>query len=180
MVVKHFLCEERNKVHMRRLNPKPLKQNNFLPYGDVISWRDHPPGIPINHGFGERLHDLANVDIGTQDGKALISIIKAKCQPQPHTVRLMERHPLGSQAFIPLSANPFLLIVAPPGDFDPNLVEVFITNGYQGINYGRGVWHHFCMPVSADTDFLIVDRGGEGHNCDEIELTASQRFIVNV
>ncbi len=167
-------------ISIPKVVPQPLDRKNFSPFGEVITWKGNEVGLTINRGFGERIHSLAQVDIGDGGGEAIISIIKAKCMPQPLAITMMERHPLGSQAFIPLSPDPFLVVVAPQGKFDPQAIKVFMTNGYQGVNYRRGVWHHFCLPFTNDMDFLIVDREGDGHNCDEIELQAPYRLIIDI
>ena len=83
---------------------------------------------------------------------------------------MMERHPLGSQAFVPLSDAPYLIVVAPAGDLDPAKLRAFSTRGWQGVNYARGVWHHPLLALERVSDFLVVDRGGEGPNCDEAAL----------
>ena len=98
----------------------------------------------------------------------------------PLTVRMLERHPLGSQAFIPLLGNPFLIVVAPVGDAPVSgLVRAFVTNGRQGINYHRGVWHHPVLTIEKRDDFLVVDRSGSGNNCDEHYFTEEQMLILN-
>ncbi|TWI52834.1 ureidoglycolate lyase [Pseudomonas duriflava] len=149
------------------LTPRPLTREAFAPFGDVIETEDRDHFL-INNGSTQRFHRLADIDTGPGAGQAIISIFRAQALPLPLRIRMLERHPLGSQAFVPLKGNPFLIVVAPPGEAPaPFDVQVFITNGEQGINYHRGVWHHPVLAVSAVDDFLIVDRAGEGHNCDE-------------
>ena len=90
----------------------------------------------------------------------------------------MERHPLGSQAFMPLSGHPYVVVVAPAGDFNASLLRAFLASPQQGVNYARGTWHHYCLGLSAVNDFLVLDRGGEGDNCDEIECDPGIEIIV--
>jgi ureidoglycolate lyase len=145
----------------------PLTQEAFAPFGDVIetAGRNH---YLINNGSTQRFHHLTDVDTGPEDGKAIISIFRAQPLELPLRICMLERHPLGSQAFVPLKGKPFLVVVAPPGETpSPEDVQAFITNGEQGINYHRGVWHHPVLALSAIDDFLIVDRSGTGNNCDE-------------
>ena len=148
----------------------PLTAEAFAPYGDVIEaeGRAH---YPINAGMAERYSDLATVDVGAAGGRPIISLCHALPVALPLRLRLMERHPLSSQAFIPLSRQPFLIVVAPPGDALRSAdIRAFLSNCRQGINYRTGTWHHPLLALNEVTDFLIVDRGGEGNNCDEIPI----------
>lgn len=145
---------------------RPLTREAFAPFGDVIETdgRDH---FTINDGFAERFHDLANVDLAEQNGRTLLSIFRARPRPRPIAITMMERHPLSSQAFIPLSSVPFLVLVAPAG-VEPTLenLTLFRTNGRQGVNFARGVWHFPLLVEQENQEFLIVDRGGPEKNCD--------------
>ncbi len=148
----------------------PLTAAAFAPFGDVIetAGRKH---YPINAGMAERYSDLARVDVLAEGGRPLISLCQAKPIRLPLRLRLMERHPLSSQAFIPLSVAPFLIVVAPPGASPRNEdIRAFVSNGRQGVNYRAGTWHHPLLALDQPTDFLIVDRGGAGTNCDEIPI----------
>ncbi|SOY50559.1 ureidoglycolate lyase [Cupriavidus taiwanensis] len=150
------------------LHPQPLTAAAFAPFGDVIEARPvgDPNAFPINGGMVMRHHDLATVELGR--GRALISLFEARPYAFPMEITMLERHPLGSQAFIPLSDRPFLVVVAPPGDtLEAESVCAFITNGRQGVNYRAGVWHHMLLAVDAPSSFAVVDRGGDGNNCEE-------------
>jgi ureidoglycolate lyase len=147
-----------------------LTSEGFAQFGDVISFEGAQHYL-INNGTTERYHDLAHVDVTTEGGRPLISLFRSKPRQLPFTVRLMERHPLGSQAFFPLSPNPYLVIVAPLGDLDVAGVRVFYASPSQGVNYAKGVWHHALFALKEVSDFFIVDRGADEPNCDEIELT---------
>ena len=116
-----------------------------------------------------RFNDLATLDIGEDHGRPIVSIFRGRLLA-PLVLRIFERHPLGSQAFVPLSGRPFLAAVAPAGVFDPLAVRVFRAVPTQGVNYARGTWHHFLLPLEAESDFLVIDRAGPGDNLDEIEL----------
>ena len=160
-----------------RLPTALLTRAAFAPFGDVIEseGRDH---YPINAGMAQRYHDLAEVDVMAGGGRPLISLLKAKPVALPLRLRLMERHPLSSQAFIPLSAVPFLIVVAPASrTLDLARLKAFRSNGRQGINYRRGTWHHPLLALDSVSDFLIVDRGGEGDNCDEIDISDRNIFV---
>jgi ureidoglycolate lyase len=85
----------------------------------------------------------------------------------------MERHPLSSQAFIPMGQQPYLVVVAPKGEFDINKIEVFLASSNQGVNYHKGTWHHYCLALHQVSDFIVVDRGGAGDNCDVVNLDGS-------
>jgi ureidoglycolate lyase len=147
-----------------------LTREAFAPFGDVIQV-EGSPHYTINSGYAQRHHDLATVDVLERGGRPLISIFRARPRPLPVRIEIMERHPLSSQAFVPLSSIPFLVVVAPPGDGpQPESLRAFITDGTQGINYRRGVWHHALLALESPCDFLVVDRGGPGPDCDEVTL----------
>ena len=146
-----------------------LTREAFAPFGEVIT----PHGAhhyPINEGTTERFHDLASVDISEEAGKPLISLFRGKPRHLPFEVKVMERHPLGSQAFFPLSRVPYLVIVAAPGEFDERSIRLFLVGEQEGVNYAKGTWHHGLFVLYAESDFIVVDRGGPGANCDEIFL----------
>ncbi|WP_374652557.1 ureidoglycolate lyase [Dongia sp.] len=155
-----------------KLKIEPLTRTAFAPFGDVIdcSGAGH---YTINDGFAERYHDLAKIDVASNGGRPLVNIFRAKPRELPFKVALMERHPLSSQAFVPLLPRAFLVIVAafgqPPLATD---LRCFRTTGMQGINYARGIWHHPLIALEGLQDFLVIDRGGPGDNCDEIQMPA--------
>lgn len=157
------------------ITPKPLTSEDFSAFGDVIEANAEAKNFAINDGFTQRYHDLARVDVTDVDvdnnkGHALINIFRSTPLVQPIAIKMMERHPHGSQAFIPMGQNPYLVVVAPAGEFDINSIAVFIAKSNQGVNYHKGTWHHFCLALNSESDFLVVDRGGEGDNCDVLEL----------
>lgn len=152
---------------MRTLTIEPLSKAAFAPFGDVIetAGSDH---FMINNGSTQRFHRLAEVQTANADDKAIISIFRAQALAMPLTIRMLERHPLGSQAFVPLRGKAFLIVVAPVGEQPVSgEVRAFISDGLQGVNYHRGVWHHPILTIEQHDDFLVVDRSGEGNNCDE-------------
>jgi ureidoglycolate lyase len=149
---------------------EPLTREAFAPFGDVIEASDAARHFPINGGNTERYHDLVNIDLDPA-GHAIVSIFRAQPRELPFTLTMLERHPLGSQAFMPLDGLDYLLAVAPRGaSFAARDVRVFLARGDQGVNYAAGVWHHPLLALGATCDFLIVDRSGPGSNCDEHDL----------
>ena len=161
-----------------KISIAPLTAGGFAAYGDVIETegRDH---YPINAGMAERYSGLAKVDVAAAGGRPLISLCRARPITLPLSLRLMERHPLSSQAFIPLSRSPFLIVVAPAGEtLRSEDIRAFRSNGRQGINYRAGTWHHPLLALDETTEFLIVDRGGDGRNCDEIPID-DRGIVVN-
>ncbi|WP_018993097.1 ureidoglycolate lyase [Aromatoleum toluclasticum] len=153
-----------------RLQVEPLTREAFAPFGDVIEASDAAHHFTINGGNTERYHDLAHIDPGP-DGRNIVSIFRGQPRALPFTVEIMERHPLGSQAFVPLSGAPYLVVVAPAGDA-PGVedLRVFLARGDQGVNYARGAWHHPLLALDGVSDFLVIDRSGNGPNCDEVRL----------
>ena len=155
------------------IKPKPLTSEAFTAFGDVIEASTDANNFAINDGFTQRYHDLAKVDVNENNGHTLINIFRSTPLVQPIAIKMMERHPNGSQAFIPMGSNSYLIVVAPAGEFDVNNIEVFIANSNQGVNYHKGTWHHFCLALGSESDFLVIDRGGEGNNCDVLTLDGS-------
>jgi len=159
--------------NIKILTPKPLTKSAFTAFGDVIEANSAANNFAINDGFTQRYHDLAKVDVNDNGGHPIINIFRSTPLAQPIAIKMMERHPKGSQAFIPMGTNDYLVVVAPAGEFNVNNIEVFIANSNQGVNYAKGTWHHFCLALGGESDFLVVDRGGEGDNCDVLELDGS-------
>ncbi|NYT84554.1 ureidoglycolate lyase [Pollutimonas harenae] len=149
----------------------PLTPDAFAPYGDVIEVSGQARHFTINDGNTERYHDLAHIDPGP-NGKAIVSIFRGLPRQLPFTVSMMERHPQGSQAFMPLSGHPYLVVVAPAGAA-PTLdsLRVFLCQSTQGVNYRTGVWHHPLLALDQASDFLVIDRSGPGENCDVVNLS---------
>lgn len=160
---------------MRQMRPEPLTVEAFAPFGQVIEASDRAEQIPINYGHTTRFHDLARIEVG--DGRAIVSLFRADPLADG-TLRIFERHPLGSQAFVPLQGRDYLVAVAPAGAFDPQAVKVFRARGDQGVNYAAGVWHHFLLALEPASDFLVIDRDGPGENLDEIELADPIQVIL--
>lgn len=156
----------------RLLAMEPLSREAFAPFGDVIEASEAAQHFTINAGNTERYHNLANIEPGP-DGRVIVSIFRGLPRQLPFRVAMMERHPLASQAFIPLSGRPYLVVVAPAGD-PPGVsdLRVFLARADQGVNYANGVWHHPLLALGDTCDFLVVDRSGPGHNCDEVVLEA--------
>lgn len=159
---------------METLQTEPLTQQAFAAFGNVIETDGAAYSI-INGGYTLRFNDLAKVDVGAESGHPLISIFR--CQPRPHPVRLelLERHPLGSQAFIPLGDFIWYVVVAEYAHSDGTFkgLRAFRATGAQGVNYAPGVWHHPLLVQWTDSNFLVVDRGGSGCNLEEIKFTSS-------
>jgi len=149
-----------------------LTHEGFAEFGDVIS-PDGAHHFSINNGTAERYHDLATIDVAESRGKPLVSLFRGQPRHFPFEVTGMERHPLSSQAFIPRSMQPYLIVVAPRGQFDADALQAFLAKPGQGVNYARGVWHHALIALYEVSDFIVIDRGGAGENCDEVQLPYS-------
>ena len=144
---------------------KPIKitRKNFTEFGDLISSESINP-ININAGYAKRFDNLANINTTKDGGKTIVSIFSALKRNFPMKIEMMEKHPFGSQAFIPMKETTFLCFVAPPGE-SPEIdkIQSFIIPPKTGINYKPGVWH-FPLISTEDTDFLVIDRKGNGEN----------------
>jgi len=148
---------------------QPLTAAAFEPFGDVIDTAGGPT-MTINAGRCERFHDLAALAVG--DGRAGISLFRSDASALPWSLTLMERHPLGSQAFIPMSAVPFLVVVAPDDGGRPGAPCAFLTAPHQGVNYHANVWHAPLMALQDGALFAVIDRIGPGINLEEAVLPA--------
>ncbi|MEZ5930369.1 MAG: ureidoglycolate lyase [Alphaproteobacteria bacterium] len=148
----------------RSITVEPLTADAFSPFGDVLEAAGEPDRI-INRGACGRWHDLARLDM--TDGRAGISLFRAEPRSLPCRLDMMERHPFGSQAFLPMSETPFLVVVAPDDDGRPGRPRAFVTAIGQGVNYRRGVWHGVLTPLHAPGLFAVIDRIGPGDNLEE-------------
>jgi len=144
--------------------PQPLSAEAFAPFGDVLEASGDPDAI-INQGLAGRFHDRARLAFG--DGRAGISLFRARSRKLPLALDLVERHPLGSQAFLPLSEHPFLVVVAPDAGGVPGPLRAFVTAPGQGVNYLRNTWHGVLMPLDGPGLFAVIDRIGAGANLEE-------------
>ena len=142
-----------------------LNQAAFAPYGDIITLKDTPDML-INQDLCERHHNLASMDFGPE-GVAGISLFNAKPRNLPYSLTMMERHPDGSQAFLPMTQNPFLVIVAPDKQGMPGWPLAFRTAPGLGINFHRNIWHGALTPLFVPGLFAVVDRIGHSKNLEE-------------
>ena len=155
------------------ITPKNITKENFSKFGDMITTDGINP-IEINEGFAKRFDGIANLDTSTDNGETTICISSALKRSFPMKIDMMEKHPLGSQAFIPMKPTTFLAFVAPKGDKpDLNKVEAFIIPPGLGINYKTGTWH-FPLIATEDMNFLVIDRKGSGDNLKIQRLEENQ------
>ena len=152
------------------LRAAALTAEAFAPFGDVIETTGRDSRW-INEETCRRFDDLARVDVGEAGGRPLLSIFEASPRALPLKISMLERHPMSSQAFYPLQARPFLVVVAPNGPVpDASGIRVFLSSGSQGVNYRRNTWHHSLIALERKSTFLVVDRGGPGENCEEMAV----------
>ena len=145
------------------IKPTGITRENFAAYGDLISSDSIKP-ININAGYAKRFDNLAKINTSKDKGKTIVSIFSALKRSFPMKIDMMEKHPLGSQAFVPMKETIFLSFVAPPGDApEINKIQSFIIPPKMGINYKPGIWH-FPLISTEDTDFLVIDRKGNDEN----------------
>lgn len=150
-----------------------LTQEAFAPFGDVIELGTVVP-TRINQGLCQRFTDLAQLDFA--EGRAGISLFNAELRSLPFTLEMLERHPLGSQCFLPMESSEYLVIVAADEGGKPAKPEAFFAEGWQGINLHRNVWHGVLTPLSGSGLFAVVDRIGSGNNLQEYWL--KQPYLV--
>ncbi|MBT8474416.1 MAG: ureidoglycolate lyase [Litoreibacter sp.] len=149
---------------MKVIRPQPLTAEAFAPFGDVLDCAGAPDKM-INQGQCERFHDRARLDF--TDGRAGLSLFRANPRTLPYRLEMVERHPDGSQAFIPMSLDPFLIVVAADAGGTPAAPLAFLSAPGQGINFHRGVWHGVLTPLHAPGLFAVIDRIGAGDNLQE-------------
>jgi ureidoglycolate lyase len=158
------------------ITPKKITKENFAKFGELITTDDIKP-ISINDGYAKRFDGIANLDTSKDNGEATISIFSALKREFPMNIDMMEQHPLGSQAFIPMKETTFLSFVAPNADKpDLDKVEAFIIPPGLGVNYKTGTWH-FPLIATEDMNFLVVDRKGSGDNL-KIENLKDKQIIL--
>lgn len=149
---------------MTTIRLQPITAEAFAPFGDLLTPRPAPDRM-INAGRCERHHALATVETG--EGAAIVSIFRSEPVSLPYRFDLLERHPLGSQAFMPLGPDPWLSVVAPDEGGRPGLPLAFLVPAGMGVNLRAGVWHGVLTPLDRAADFLVVDREGPGQNLEE-------------
>jgi ureidoglycolate lyase len=158
------------------LRPEPLTRAAFAAFGDVIeAGHDFKA---INSGTTQQYSKLTEVDVSADGGRTQVSVYRVVPYELPLAIKMLERHPLSSQLFMPLKSAPFLVVVAPPGErVELASVRAFVTNGAQGVNYRRATWHHPVIAFRNASEFLVVDRVGPGANCDEF-FFESERLLL--
>jgi len=160
------------------LEVEPLTRASFAEFGEVI---EVPPegGALTNAGTARRYDAIATLDLTDGGSRPLLGVFRVRPAAFPLDIERLERHPLASQAFVPLDGRAFLVVVAPPGPLPETArTRAFLTNGRQGVNYRRGTWHHPLIALGGETDFLVVDRGDEGGNFDEREFAGGRVLRV--
>ncbi|MBL8580787.1 MAG: ureidoglycolate lyase [Rhizobiaceae bacterium] len=150
----------------RTIIAEPLTRAAFEPFGEVLEVRGKLH-YPINGGKAERYHALAAAEVRGDNGAVLISIVRGKPYDLPLRLEMVERHPLGSQAFMPLARRPFLVVVCADEGGRPGRPQAFLAGPGQGVNYRCNQWHGVLTPIRRRQDFLVVDRGGDGVNLEE-------------
>ena len=159
------------QLQLPTLDIQPLNKAVFAPFGTVIE-TDGAKQISINQGTTTRFDAMSPVDAEEAGGQPIISLFRGTRRPNPIEIHLLERHPIGSQAFMPLSQHEWLVVVAHgnvAGDApDFSTLACFKATGIQGVSYNRGTWHHPLLTLQASQDFLVIDRQGDGHNLDEV------------
>lgn len=158
------------------LTLEPLERERFAPFGDVIDLQ--APWFPINQGTTRRYHDLGQVQLAGIDARAGISLAVSTPIQWPIHISMLERHPLGSQAWIPRTDCPFVVVVAPDGPTDTpdeTAIRAFYARPGQGVNYHLGVWHHPLLALQVG-EFIVVDKVGDAPNCDEHAL--QQAYVI--
>lgn len=157
------------------IKAQPLTAAAFAPFGQVIEAAGEPSFF-INNGRCGRYHDLARPEILGEGAEVALSVGRSDSVSLPYTLDLLERHPLGSQAFVPMAATPMLIMVAPDMGGKPGEPVAFLSQAGQGVQYHAGTWHGVLAPLNGPANFLIVDRIGSGNNLEEVALV--EPFLI--
>ena len=164
------------------IKAEEISRASFAPFGDLIVL-EGARTFSCNQGRAVRHHDLApHIDVMDEGGRAGLSVYRSVASPLPFQVEVMERHPLGSQIFLPLTTDPqsrYLIAVAPIGELRLDAVRAFVVRGQTGVNYLKGVWHLPIVALDQAMDFVTVDRIGSGSNLDEVRMTQDVRIVVD-
>lgn len=161
---------------MQPLLVEPLTPAAFASFGHIVNTDTVAP-LAINQGFATRWNDISAIDVVHDGGRTQICLFEATPRPNPITIEIMERHPLGSQMFFPLQDRPWLVVVCS----DPHATasyRAFRATGRQGVSYSRNVWHHPLLVLDAASRFLVVDRAGPGNNLEEVWLSPPQKLTL--
>mgnify|MGYP000188684852 CR=1 FL=1 len=161
---------------MIALHPEPLTPERFAPFGDVVQ-REGAEQFLINEGTTRRYHALTGVDPGP-DGRVIVSIFRGTRRPAPIAIRMLERHPLGDQVFVPLNGGDWLVVVGDGEPPDAERCRCFRATAEKGVRYARGVWHHPLLTVEDSQDFLVLDRQGPGENLEEYAFAPATEAVI--
>jgi len=161
---------------MKTIKIKALNQENFAPFGEVLEANDQCESYLINEGNCRRYHNLAQVETMGENAKAIISIFRAKPISLPFELKMMERHPFGSQSFMPLSPSQFLVIVTKDENGKPAAPQAFLASIGQGVNININVWHAPLCALKNETNFLVVDRDGAENNLETYDYEKPYRI----
>jgi len=152
---------------MQTIDTAPLTATAFAPFGEVLSANGRPSFL-INNDKCGRFHDLARPDIaGEGDGQVALSVFRAQAYQLPYVLDMVERHPLGSQAFVPMGDITYLVIAAADENQRPRRPRAFLARPGQGVNFHRNIWHGVLTPLDKTADFVVIDRIGSGDNLQE-------------
>lgn len=161
-----------------RLIAEPLAPATFAPFGTVIE-TEGAEVLAINQGTTERFHALAELDTAEAGGRPILSLFRAQPRPLPIRLEMMERHPLGSQAFVPLSPRPWLVVVSAAARPAPDNLRAFLARGDQGVQYARNVWHHPLLVLGEAQDFLVADRLADDDNLEEVWFPGGAHALLS-
>lgn len=160
------------------LTAQPLTAAAFAPFGTVIEVPSGVPGRPINGGTSQRFDLLADLALTAESGRPMLALFRAQARRFPHAVDELERHALGSQAFVPLGERRFVVVVAPAAPQpDPAALAAFVTNGLQGVVLAPGTWHHALLAVEAG-DFVVVERAAQAVDCDVVRWQGAVDVLI--
>ena len=163
---------------VRHIELETLSSSSFKDYGDVIDGASISSGSLINNGYTLRSSERSTVVSGDENGSAVITMFETKPIELPFRLNALERHPLSSQAFINIDNNPYIVVVAKPGDLELNEVRAFLARPDQGVNIGKGVWHHHNLCLNGTTRFVVIERSGPEDNFDEYLLQSEHSLLI--
>lgn len=145
-----------------------LQRDQYARYGDVIAATGSAK--TANAGTAQRFNHVAALENLRHGARPNVCVFRVEAvAANPFTVRMLERHRHSTQAFVPMAASRYLVIVCGGGDApDLSTLTAFIATGTQGITYKPGTWHHPLIALDRNTDFAcLVYEDGSAGDCEE-------------
>ena len=144
---------------MNNISIEQLDASVFSRFGKIVEKKNALELRSINQGTTTRYHNISELELESKNGTSSISIFSGTPRKLPIEIKIMEKHPVASQSFLPIQDYDWLIVVSEEKNELPDLntLRCFHVNGDTGITYNKNVWHHPLL-VKKKQDFWVVDR----------------------